>query len=329
MSATGTAASNPDESPDESLQRRKAQWLALGAGPHFGAVIALLRDLKGETRAGLVKASGRSYSQIRGLELGDRWPSDKMLTSIAGPLQCTPGNLIETRDDLLLRLDQATSDTRQEVTLDAWLNELPKRFGGEIAIEPLLPGAQGMQFRPDKLWDLGDGRKAVIEVKTGPGKTTKILAAAQQRPTTEEGGPVWERKVLMKLANQMDIWAAAEAREAESPGIPDEQKWLVFPHGRPALNEAPELADELRTMSMSLHEQLDAQMAAVVEVQRSLQLELESALKRWERVTPPDLATQIQELTAEERALVGAYVRGLLDARSTQDTQSTAEGSLS
>lgn len=278
MSATDTAGRNPDESADESLQRRKAQWLALRAGPHFGALIAVLRDLRGETRASLVKASGRSYSQVRGLELGDRWPSDKMLTSIAGPLQCTPGNLIEARDDLLRRLAYAPSGS-DEASLGGWLQDLPARFGGEMILEPALRASVGGSTRGDMVWKLGDGSTAVFEVKRGTGKTTQVLAAAQQRATAQDGANIWEAKAD-------NFWS------------------------------------QLQLMSTSFDQHLDAQTAALADLQQNLQLELESARRHLERLTSPDLATRIHQLTAEETALVGAYVQGLLDARGSKPATS-------
>lgn len=93
-----------EEDVPTSLEARKRHWAERGAGQPFGKVIECLRELRPLTRRQLEAASGRSYSQLRGLELGDRWPSDKTLVSIAGPLGFTGSALTGLRDELLRAL---------------------------------------------------------------------------------------------------------------------------------------------------------------------------------------------------------------------------------
>ena len=111
-------------------------WSASGASKIFGTVLAALRSIQGVSQRDLADLSGGSvsFSHLRALESGERWPTDKTLINLAAQLgarEISPAFLIQARDkleSLVPRMQRAPGDTEDEMsTAEAicdWLVEV-------------------------------------------------------------------------------------------------------------------------------------------------------------------------------------------------------------
>lgn len=110
----------------------RAAWYKTDAALTFGEGLEALREMFGKTRRSIQAETGRSYTVIRGLEVGDRWPSNKVLSDLENVFRpasrLTGGDLdrlIESRDQLLASLSVSPSDTGVQLK---WLMALGEKF---------------------------------------------------------------------------------------------------------------------------------------------------------------------------------------------------------
>lgn len=118
-------------------------WSDSGAAQIFGTVLAALRSLQGVSQRDLADHSSGtvSFSHLRALESGERWPTDKALVNLAAQLgarEVSPAFLVQARDQLeslVPTMQRATSSIEDEMsTAEAicdWLVEvaMPAPFG--------------------------------------------------------------------------------------------------------------------------------------------------------------------------------------------------------
>lgn len=181
-----------EEDVPTSLEARKRHWAERGAGQPFGKVIECLRELRPLTRRQLEAASGRSYSQLRGLELGDRWPSDKTLVSIAGPLGFTGSALTGLRDELLRALLDRSEPA--ERALAGWIAMVPSQRD-----RPLVGHLD--RDRVDVVWVEGGRTVASFELKGGKDGRLFVQASAIGGEISDVSQQV--QAYLALIANQL------------------------------------------------------------------------------------------------------------------------------
>lgn len=170
-------------------------WSASGASKIFGTVLAALRSIQGVSQRDLADLSGGSvsFSHLRALESGERWPTDKTLINLAAQLgarEISPAFLIQARDkleSLVPRMQRAPGDTEDEMsTAEAicdWLVEVATPAPFDVV------RSRGLHQFATVTWVASEHESRTFEViRVGPSSGWRVVLGGCP-PNVPQGTP--------------------------------------------------------------------------------------------------------------------------------------------
>lgn len=244
------------------MDEARTTWEQLAAGPAFGEVLRTIREIKCLSRKDLEVASRRSYSQLRGLELGDRWPSDKMLTSVGPALGLAPSTLVLERDKFLT----AAAAESAEGKVRAWLHDLAPKVDDRFSAKLELSVGRSNEQRADVAWQLDGRTAAVFEVKALPTGGVVLIAATLDATVATSGAVQELLATYLRSATQAlapSLIADLQAGQTDAADVRDQLARAVYTRVHNLKGTDPETPVVSRRLAELLSEASDRHLLLV------------------------------------------------------------------